>query len=179
MAKAEPISNGGSTIGDNVFKKKKLLLYKKIIVAREKRSKNMREEQLYRHQVQWRRRGRRCSKCWSKDSPAAHDADHDETDVSVKPMEIHRGADIHCSPWRTPFWRRWMPERRMWPRGKIVQHQAPDWTSGIMKGGVHIGEGFLARLLTHFWSSPILKDCMLWKAPMLEQLMKNWAHGKD
>lgn len=52
MAKAEPISNGGSTIGDNVFKKKQLLLYKKIIVAREKRSKNMREEQLYRHQVQ-------------------------------------------------------------------------------------------------------------------------------
>lgn len=63
----------------------------------------MREEQLGRHQGEWTRKGRRCSKCWSKDSPAAHGPDHDEAGVPVKPMEIHRVADIHLQPMEDPL----------------------------------------------------------------------------
>lgn len=144
-------------------------------IAREERSEDVREEQVCRQQGQWTTMGRSCSKCWSKDSLAAHDPDHDEAIVPVKPMEIQQRSS--CSPWKTPCWRRWMPERRMWPHGKIVQQQAPGRTFGPMEGGAHTGEGFLAGLLTpqgtHCWSSPILKDCMRWKAPMLEQFMKN------
>lgn len=146
-------------------------------LSREEGSENMRQEQLFRHQGQWTRRGRRCSKCWSKDSPAAHGADHYEAGVPVKPMEIHRRADIHLQPMEDPLLRMWMPERRMWPHGNTLQQQAAGQTFGPMEGGAHTGEGFLAGLLTpqwtHCWSSPILMDSMLWKARMLEQFMKS------
>ena len=38
----------------------------------------MREKQLCRHAGQARRRGRRCSRCWSRDSPAACGEDHSD-----------------------------------------------------------------------------------------------------
>jgi len=29
--------------------------------------------------------------------------------VPLHPMKVHGGADITCSPWKTPHWSRWMP----------------------------------------------------------------------
>ncbi|PKU41961.1 protein pxr1-like [Limosa lapponica baueri] len=37
--------------------------------------------------------------------------------VPTQIMEVHNGADIYCSPWRTPCWSRWMPEASCDPVG--------------------------------------------------------------
>ncbi|KAK4807853.1 hypothetical protein QYF61_007759 [Mycteria americana] len=39
--------------------------------------------------------------------------------VPLQPMEVHSGADMHCSPWRTPHQSRWMPEGGCDPVGSL------------------------------------------------------------
>ena len=60
LAKAEPISNGGSASGITYLTRGKNCCA--TAIAAGERSENMWEKQLCRHQGQWRRRGRRCSR---------------------------------------------------------------------------------------------------------------------
>ena len=73
------------------------------------RSEKMWEKQPCRHQGQWSRRGRRCSRHQSRDFPAAFGEDHGEVGC---PTAAHggpwRSRYPPCSLWRTPCWSRWM-----------------------------------------------------------------------
>jgi len=46
--------------------------------------------------------GRRCSRHWSRGSPAAHGADHGEAGCPLQPMVAHGGADPHPQPIEDP-----------------------------------------------------------------------------
>lgn len=177
MAKAEPISNGGSASGDNVFKKKNYYCAEKNCSQRREAWERERERALQTPSSVEKEAGE-CSKCWRKDSPAPHVTDRDETDVPMKTMEINKGSDIYLQPMEDALLEKtnaWKKDVTLWE--DCAAAQAPGWTCGPMEGGVHTEEGFLAGLLTmqgtHCWSSTILKDCMLWKIPILEQFMKN------
>lgn len=61
------------------------------------------EKQPYIHQGHWRRKGKRWSRCRSKDFPAAHAEDHGR--AGCPPLEWegpHQSRYPPCSPWRTP-----------------------------------------------------------------------------
>lgn len=73
-----------------------------------KRSKNIWERQLYKQQGWWKWSRRKCFRHQSIDSPAACGEDYGDTGSSLRPMEIHCGADIHLQVWRIPPWSRWM-----------------------------------------------------------------------
>lgn len=64
-----------------------------------------RETSLETQPAQQRRRGRMCSRCWTRDSSAAHGAERGAADEPMQPKEIHRDAVFHL-PWRSP-----MPEQ--------------------------------------------------------------------
>ena len=57
------------------------------------------EKQLFRHQGYQKSRGRRCSRCWSKDSLAARGEDHAPPTEHEGP---HRSRYPTCSPWNAP-----------------------------------------------------------------------------
>ena len=80
----------------------------------------------------------------SRDSPAAHGEDHGEAGCPLQPMESTGGADIHLQPMENP-----MPEQVDVPKGGCDPMGDP------------------------CWSSLFLKDCILWKGPMLEPFMKS------
>lgn len=65
------------------------------------------EKEHFRHQGQCRRRGRRCPKCWSRDSPAAPGADHGEATVPLEPMGFHSGTEIHLQSMEDPTAQTW------------------------------------------------------------------------
>lgn len=58
--------------------------------------------QTARHQVQWRRRGRICSRCPGWYSPADYGEDHGKAAVPLQPMEINRDAESHLQPLEEP-----------------------------------------------------------------------------
>jgi len=127
------------------------------------------EKQLCRHQGQWRRRGRRCSRHRSRDSPAACGEDHGEASC---PPAADGG----------PWWSRYPPAaregshagaggcawRRLRPRGEPVLEQAPSRTCGPMERGAYAGAGLLAGPVTP-WGTYTGAVCP-WRAA---------AHGKD
>lgn len=109
----------------------------------------MGEEQLCTHQGQWRSRGRRCSRCWSWDSPAACGADHGETAVPLQPMEVNGGAEIPLQP---------MEETHAGAGGCLRRGcdplGSPHWSRVLagtcrpMERGAHAGGGFLVGLVS-------------------------------
>ena len=67
----------------------------------------MGEKQLRRHQGQGRRRGRRCSRCRSREIPLQPVVKTMVRQaVPLQPMEVHGGADLHLQPVEDP-----MPEQ--------------------------------------------------------------------
>lgn len=72
--------------------KKNKSYWANVTVAREERSENMREEQLCTRQHQLRWRGRRCSRHWTLESPAACGADHGEATVPFAAL----GESLGC-----------------------------------------------------------------------------------
>jgi len=163
LAKAKTISNGGSA--SVIFKKGKK---KNLAVKRQwgERSETMWKKQLCRHQGQWRRRERRCSRCWSrKSSLAARAEDHGEADCAPA---------VHGGPW----WSRSPPVahgrdptlvqvdvwRRLWPHGEPVLEQAPAMTYATMERGAHAGAGLLAGLVTP-WGTHAGAACSWRTAP--------------
>lgn len=106
LGKAKFTSKSNSASGiTHVRSGKKLLCGSNCHQAEQ--SGNMWEQQLCRHQGQGRR-GRRCSRCQSWDTPEAPAEDHVEAGWH---RAAHGGPWLStCSPWRAPSWSRWMAE---------------------------------------------------------------------
>ena len=60
--------------------------------------------------------------------------------VPLHPMEVNGGADIHLQPVEDPMLEEGdVPQRRLWPRGKPALEQAACKTCGTMERGAHTG----------------------------------------
>jgi len=118
---------------------------------------------------------RRCSRHWSRDSPAVRGADPGEAGCALQPMEVHSGADLHLQPMETPHQSRWMPEgvcdsmgsprwsrlQDLWPHGA----RSPRWSRFAGRACDLVRDPR--------WSSLFLKDCTPWNGPTLEQFVEN------
>ena len=145
------------------------------------RSANMRQKQLRRHQGQWWRRRRRCSRCWSPDSPAAHGEDHSEADCPAAP---HGG----------PQWSRWICPEGICDLVENLHRSRCLAGIAAQSRGAHAGASLLAELVAphgthvgavHSWSTASHgKDPhwssswrtaarTAWEGPTLEKLMKD------
>ncbi|KAJ7421510.1 suppression of tumorigenicity 5 protein isoform x4 [Willisornis vidua] len=85
--------------------------------------------------------------------------------------------DVPCSPWRSPGQRRWMCPKEavtqwevhteagfcqdLWRHGK----RGPRWSKFAGRTCSPVGNAH--------WSRLFLKDCTLWKRPILEKFLKN------
>jgi len=76
---------------------------KKSVRLQLRRGVRLQEKQLCRPQGQCRRRGMRCSRCWSRDSPAVHGADHGEAVCPLQPVEVFGAADLHLKSGKDPM----------------------------------------------------------------------------
>jgi len=167
-AKAESISDdrSASVMTD---------LRRKTAIAAGERSENMWEKQLCRQQGQWRRRGRRCSRHQSRDSPAACGEDHGEAGC---PHAAHGG----------PRWTRSPPAALGEPHagaGGCLKEAVTLWRTCAGAGScqdlwpcvesIPGWSRFAGRICDPVgnpcWSSLFLKDCILWQGPTLEQFM--------
>lgn len=125
LANTEPINDSDSISTVSYLRRgKKTAMQQQL----GERSENMGEQQFCRHQGQKRKRGSKCSRCWTGDSPTAHN------------QNMLKQA-VPCSPWRLmveqPMGRPHTKEggcswRKLWPHGKPILEQAPDRTSGPM-----------------------------------------------
>ena len=113
-----------------------------------------------------RRRGRRCSRCWSRDSPSACGEDQGEAGC---PPAAHGG----------PWWSRYPPAAPGGPHagaGECPKEAVTPWRA-------HSGAGLLAGIVTPWgdphWSSLFLRDCTHGKDPCYSSSLKTAAHGKD
>ncbi|GAB0184744.1 hypothetical protein GRJ2_000939700 [Grus japonensis] len=176
LAKAEPISNGGSASGITELRREK---------------KNLGATFL-----QPERGVRRCERNNSADTKVSAEGGGGRAPgtgaeiplqpvektmvrqaVPLQPMKDDGRADIHLQPVEDPTLEQVDAQRRLWPHGKPTLEQAPDRTCGLVERGAHAGAGLLAGLVTSWgtprWSSLLLKIRTLWNGPTLEQFMKN------
>jgi len=158
LAKAKPIHNSGRASVITYLRGGKKLQWKQ--QSRE-RSETMWDKQLCRHQGQWRRRGRRCSRCLSRQfSLAACGEDHGEAGC---PPAAHGGP--RCSRYppvahgRDPTPEQVDAWSKLWPRGRD-----PARSSRPLERGAHTRAGLLAGLVTP------------WKGPTLEQPVPEGLH---
>ncbi|GAB0210172.1 hypothetical protein GRJ2_003483000 [Grus japonensis] len=80
--------------------------------------------------------------------------------VPLQPMEVNGGADIHLQPLEDPT-----PEQVDVPKGDCDSVESLHWSRFAGRTCDPVGNPC--------WSSLVLKDCTLWKGPTLEQFMKN------
>ncbi|KAK4832385.1 LOW QUALITY PROTEIN: hypothetical protein QYF61_022240 [Mycteria americana] len=82
-----------------------------------------------------------------------------------------------CSLWRTPRQSRWRPPKEvvaLWEAHAGADSWQDLWTHGERSPCQSRSSGKTCDLMGGpRWSSLFLKDCTLWKGPMLEQFMKN------
>lgn len=105
--------------------------------------------QLSRHQGQLRRRGRRCCRCWSRDSPAGHGDECGKAGSTPQPIEDYVGADIYATAHEGPHaaagWH--AVKKAAAPRECTMQQVF--WQELWPLGDLH-------------WSSMFLMDCTPW-----------------
>lgn len=117
-------------------------------------------------QGQGRRRGRRCSRCWSSDSLTAPGAAHGEAAVPLEPMKDHRGAEIHLQPMEDPTVELWVPEGGCDPVGSLPWNRlqagpvaygerSPHWRTFAGSTCDPMGDPC--------WNSLFLRDCIPWE----------------
>ena len=143
------------------------------------------EKQLCRHQGQWRRRGRRCTRCQSRDSPAAYSQDYGDTGC---PPAAHGG----------PRWSKYLPAAHgghhtrpgeCSPKEAVILWKARtgagSWQDvwSCRDRGAHTGAGLLAGLVIE-WGIHAGVTCSWRTAPCGKGLCwssswKTAAHGKD
>jgi len=145
----------------------------------------MREKQLCRHQGQWGRRGRRCSRHWSRDSLAARGEDHGEAGFPpCSPLRSMMEQISMCSLWKTPHRSRWVHPKEavtLWR----ASTGAGSWLDLRPHGdrGPHTRTHLLAGLVTS-WSIHAGALCCWWTAPYgkdprWSNLWRTAAYGKD
>ncbi|GAB0206670.1 hypothetical protein GRJ2_003132600 [Grus japonensis] len=146
LAKAEPISNGGSTSVITYLRRGIKLL----------------------HNCSWKRGVRICERNNSADTKVSEEGRGGGTPgtraeiplqpmvktmvrqvVPLQPMEVHGGADIHLQSMEDP-----MPEQVDAPKGGCDPVESPHWSRPLgphcdsMERGAHVGAGLLAGLVT-------------------------------
>ena len=121
--------------------------------------------------------GRRCSRCRSRDSPAARGEDHGEADCPPAAQGAPRGSRSlpaaqggpHAGAGGCPKEAVTLWEARAgaasWQELRPHGERSPRWSRFSGRTCDPVGDPR--------WSSVCLKDCMSWKGPTLEQLMKN------
>ena len=97
--------------------------------------------------------------------------------LTLQPVEVHGGADIHLQPVEDPT-----AVQGIAPKGGCDPVGSPRW-SRLLAGlaalcrGARAGAALLAGLATLWgdprWSSLFLKDCAPWEGPTLEQLVED------
>lgn len=114
----------------------------------------------YRHQGQWRRKERRCSRCQSRDFPAVYGEDYGGADCPLQSMEDQSGADtaqtIHTAAHGGDMWEQ-APGRNCWPDSLFWK----DFT---------------------LWNSPMLEqflNCSQWEAQLCAVCERLCQCGKD
>ncbi|KAK4806141.1 hypothetical protein QYF61_001064 [Mycteria americana] len=91
--------------------------------------------------------------------------------VPLQPMEVHSRADIHPAACGGPHAKAsGCALKEAAACGEPMLEQAPGRNCGLCRGA-HAGACFQAGPVTPW--GPFLKDCTLWKGPMLEQFLKN------
>ena len=139
------------------------------------------EKHLCRHQGQWRRRGRRCSRHWSRGSPAACGEDYGEAGC---PPAAHGGP--WCSRYPPAACR--IPHTRA--GGCLKEGVTPWWahtTAGFWKDlwthGAHTAAGLLAGLVipwgTHAGAVCSWKTARHGRDPCWSSSWRTAACGKD
>lgn len=144
-----------------------------------------------RHQAQWRRRGKSCSRSWRRNSPAAHDADHGDVGSSPTSHVDHDGAYFHTPLWRTLCQSRWMcPEGScsLWRTRILVgswQELQPMERSPFrtrFSGRIYDPVGFLHKFHLHWSRKGSMKDTHAGagcEELTLEQFLKDSISGRD
>ncbi|GAB0183455.1 acid sphingomyelinase-like phosphodiesterase 3b [Grus japonensis] len=124
LAKAKPISDGGSTSGVTELRRGKQVVQQ----LQPERGVRIRERNNYADRSV---RERRCSRHQSRDSPAAAcGEDHGEAGCPLQPMEDDGGADIHLQPMEDPTL-----EQVEAPKGGCDPMGSPHW-SRLLAGPV-------------------------------------------
>lgn len=104
------------------------------VIADGGRSERMWEKQPWRHQGQWRRRGRKCSRHQSRCSSAACSTDHGEAAIPLQPMGS--SSRDHLQPVESPCWSKW--RWRLWPPQEA--HTGASLLTGFATPwGIHAG----------------------------------------
>ncbi|XP_075356581.1 uncharacterized protein LOC142409205 [Mycteria americana] len=97
--------------------------------------------------------------------------------VPLKPMEVHGGADIHLQPMEDPMLEQVAaPEGGCDPMGslrcsRLLAGPVDPWREEPTLEQVSVRT--CDPIGNPRWSSLFLKDCTLWKGPTLEQFVKN------
>ena len=171
LAKAEPISDGGSASVITYLRKGKS--YCAAAIAAGERRENM-----------WERICERNNSADTKVSEEGGGGGAPETGaeiplqpvgktmvrqaVPLHPMEVNGGADIHLQPVEDPMLEEGdVPQRRLWPRGKPTLEQAAGKTCGPMERGAHAGA------VCSWRTAPCGRD------PRWSSLWRTAARGKD
>lgn len=146
LAKADPISDGGSA-SDNIYKKG---VKNTCSTATGERSENMWEKQPSRQPGWWRKRGRRCSRCRSRDSHAACEEPHVRAGGCPK---------LGCDTMGNLCWSKLQVGLGDPQKEKPTLEQ------------VHWHD--LWRVGNPWWNCLFLKDYTSWKGSMLKQFVNN------
>ena len=142
------------------------------------------EKQPCRHQGQWRRRGRRCSRHWSRDSAAAHGEDHGKAGCLPTAHGGPRWSRYPPADFGGPQVRAdWCAGRRLWTHGELMLDQGPGGTCGPVNRWVHTGAGLLAGLVTP-WGPYAGAVCSWrtaspWKGPLWSSLWRTVSCMRD
>ncbi|KAJ7426977.1 hypothetical protein WISP_10547 [Willisornis vidua] len=92
-------------------------------------------------------------------------------------MEDHSVADYHLQPLEDPTLEQVSVQRTLGLHSKPSLEPAPGGTCGPKERGANARNTVIGRTCDPFgvlwWSSLFLKDCTLWKGPVLGQFVKN------
>lgn len=103
------------------------------------------DKQLCRHQGQWKKMGKRCSRQQSRDSPAAFRGNYGEAAVPLHVMEVHGSRDPPAARGRRQARKGDVQRNCMY---EYPLNQAPGRIYGLMEREAHPEAGFKAGLVT-------------------------------
>jgi len=142
LAKAKPLSNGGSASG----------------IMHLRRGKTVQNDSLKRGVRTCERNNRADTKVGEGGGGGAPDARADiplqpvktmvRQAVPLQPMKVHGAADIYLQPVEDPTPEQVDARKRLRPCGKSTLEQAPGRTCEPMERGAHAGAGLLSGIVT-------------------------------
>ena len=137
--------------------------------------------EVHRQQGHWRR-GKRSSRCQSRDSPAARGADPGEVGCALQPVEVHGGADLHLQPVETPHQSRWVPEGGCDPMGSSCWSRLPPGPVAPWREEPTLDQVCWQGLWTHggpTLEQPVPEALHPWVGPTPDSLWRTVSNGRD